>query len=335
MEPMKELHINFMNNLQNIQFAKLYNQICISVESELLEKGNDQEACQNVKNQVAEINQMLPDPLIHELTVVVNKKVRIRTNYLISLRKQVEGLKITYCENKISAAIVLSYWLEKQSGKLYRPSITSQSRLVENLMHEREQNTEIDAAITFLRLDGLIAAIDVINKEIDANFMQRNKELSARTKKSKAIRKAAYNDLRLFVSSINLFVGMHKKKNEDTIYHQYSREINNLLISYNTKQKSKNTKRKNKKEITVAVEEMMNRQEEQQKTLPVGVSQELTRDLSTGSGTDKVKNEKLKTNPGDVVSDVKTNSEDLSITKNDGNIGKKNDEGKLPPINRN
>lgn len=301
MEPMKELHINFMNNLQNIQFAKLYNQICISVESELLEKGNDQEACQNVKNQVAEINQMLPDPLIHELTVVVNKKVRIRTNYLISLRKQVEGLKITYCENKISAAIVLSYWLEKQSGKLYRPSITSQSRLVENLMHEREQNTEIDAAITFLRLDGLIAAIDVINKEIDANFMQRNKELSARTKKSKAIRKAAYNDLRLFVSSINLFVGMHKKKNEDTIYHQYSREINNLLISYNTKQKSKNTKRKNKKEIATAVEELMNSQQEQQKALPVGVSQELTRDLSTDSGTDKVKNEKLKTNPGDLV----------------------------------
>ncbi len=335
MEPMKELHINFMNNLQNIQFAKLYNQICISVESELLEKGNDQEACQNVKNQVAEINQMLPDPLIHELTVVVNKKVRIRTNYLISLRKQVEGLKITYCENKISAAIVLSYWLEKQSGKLYRPSITSQSRLVENLMHEREQNTEIDAAITFLRLDGLIAAIDVINKEIDANFMQRNKELSARTKKSKAIRKAAYNDLRLFVSSINLFVGMHKKKNEDTIYHQYSREINNLLISYNTKQKSKNTKRKNKKEIATAVEELMNSQQEQQKALPVGVSQELTRDLSTDSGTDKVKNEKLKTNPGDLVSDVKTNSEDSSITKNDGNIGKKNDEGKLPPINRN
>ena len=301
MEPMKELHINFMNNLQNIQFAKLYNQICISVESELLEKGNDQEACQNVKNQVAEINQMLPDPLIHELTVVVNKKVRIRTNYLISLRKQVEGLKITYCENKISAAIVLSYWLEKQSGKLYRPYITSQSRLVENMMHEREQNTEIDAAITFLRLDGLIAAIDVINKEIDANFMQRNKELSARTKKSKAIRKAAYNDLRLFVSSINLFVGMHKKKNEDTIYHQYSREINNLLISYNTKQKSKNTKRKNKKEIATAVEELMNSQQEQQKALPVGVSQELTRDLSTDSGTDKVKNEKLKTNSVDLV----------------------------------
>ena len=76
-----------------------------------------------------------------------------------------------------------------------------------------------------MRFNRHIDAITTINKEINENFITRNNEMSEESKKSKAIRKAAYYDLKIFIDLINLFVKKNTGTKDDTIYLQYSREI--------------------------------------------------------------------------------------------------------------
>lgn len=319
---MKKLQINFMNNLQNCEFAILYDQLCSIIEPEQLEDEHAQRACRATKNHTSEIAYISNDPRTHNLTGVINEQVRNRTNYLISLRMQVDGLKLSFCEEERASALVLSNWLQQQGKRLYIPSIISQSRLVDNLTQVRKLNNELEKAIIFLRFNHHIDAIVAINKEIDENFMKRNNEMSEGSKKSKAIRKAAYHDLKIFISFINLFVDLSIEAKEDTIYHQYTRKINKLLTHYHTKLKSRTTKRKNKKEVAAAVKNLINSQQDPQKALPMGVD-EL-----------KVENVVLR-NPQNIAKEVKQYSGDSSISNKGEKKEAKGGNGKLPPISKN
>lgn len=275
---MRKLHINFMNNLQNYEFAKLYEQLCSVVEIDQLHESHAKKAYMTIIKHAHEIDYIDNDSRSHELTSIINGHVSNRTDYLRSLRMQVDGLKLSFCDEERAAALLLSSWLYQQGKSLYAPSIITQSRLVDNLMHVRTLDNELDEAIVFLGLDRHINAIVDINKVINTNFIQRTKEMAAASKKSRAIRKAAYHDLKIFVSVINLFVEMSAGTTEDTIYHQYSREINNLLTHYHTKLKSRTTKRKIKNEISTAVNKLISEQKPHD-TTAVEVAHELKSDI--------------------------------------------------------
>ena len=293
---MKKLHINFINNLQNNEFAKLYEQLCTTIDQEQIIDYHAQRAYKQIKNHVNEIAYISDDSRRSHLTKIIGEQVCNRTDYLMSLSMQVKGLKLSFCEEERAAALVLSNWLHQQGKNLYTPTINTQTRLVNNLMHVRSLNSELEEAIIFLRLDRHIAAIDGINKEINANFMRRIKEMSAKSKKSKAIRKAAYRDLKIFISVINLLVDIDYETKENTIYQQYSREISNLLTYYHTKLKSRTTKNKNRKEVTAAVNELIKIQQNPQKALPMEAKGKLT------------------TNPQNKVNDEKYSSSNPSKT---------------------
>ena len=330
---MKMLHINFMNNLQNHEFAELYDQLCENIEAEQLDDLQVKKTWRAAEKHINDIKYLRNDPRGHELTSVIQKKILKRTEYLVSVRMIVDGLKLSFCDEERAAAKVLSLWLWQQGKDMYTPSITSQSHHVNNLMHVLQLNAKIGEAITFLNFDRRIAVIFAINEEIDLNFMQRNKEMSARTKKSKLLRKAAYHDLKIFVSSINLYLETEKNNKEDTMLKQHSQLINKILTQYRSKLKSRTTKRKNKKEIAASVNELMNskpesiQQEKEIVNLPLVIYNQLKSDPSTSSGTDEVK-----MNAKNVESDVKSNSGDATINKRKEDEG---GDGKLPPVNRN
>ena len=281
---MKKLHINFMNNLQNGEFAKLYTQVCSSIDQEKLPDSHVKNFFLNTTKHLNDIRHIRNDPRSHELTCVMNEQTRIRTDYLISLRKQVEGKMFSYSQKERSTGKALTYWLEQQGEKLYVPSINLQSRLIENLMHVRKVDSKISEALTFLDLDRYLLAAFNLTKEIDLNFDCRIRDMAARTKKARLIRKAAYCDLKIFVDQINIFTEENENNLEDNIYHEYSREINRLLMSYRTVLKSRTTKRKNKKETTEAVKKLIKnykesaRKEEEKKNLPMVIYNQLKKE---------------------------------------------------------
>lgn len=342
---MRKLHINFMNNLQNYEFAQLYKHICSTIDTEQLQDTQAQEAYRAVKAHAGEIAQMLPDTGSHTLTVVMNEGTHKRTDYLISIRKQVDGLKQSYSNEKRAAAVVLTYWLEQQGEKLYRASITLQSQLIKNLIHKREHIPEIDKAITFLGFDPDLAAIDELTQQIDANFMQRNKEMSARSKKSKTTRKAVYRDLKRLTGIFNNYLELDEDKRKDIIYDESIKNINKLLTHFHSQLKSRTTKTKTKKEITVAIDELIDNQVgAQKKILPDVANRKLESTPSTGLRIDELEtpaNVKLPNVTTERMNNKIPNSEDLSITNKDkdkgnkdGDIDKDKDE-KLPPISSN
>lgn len=186
----------------------------------------------------------------------------------------------------------------------------------------RNINNEIEKAITFLRFNRHIDAITTINKEINENFITRNNEMSEESKKSKAIRKAAYYDLKIFIDLINLFVKKNTGTKDDTIYLQYSREIKNLLRHYHTILKSRITKSKNKREVATAVKELISKQQDPQQSLPKG-----NEDLKT-------ENIDLK-NSQSATNNMKYNSNESSKSNKIEWKKQKGIDGEVPPISKN
>ena len=77
---------------------------------------------------------------------------------------------------------------------------------------------------------------------------------------------------------------------------QLSMTLNAYTSSFHTKLKSRTTKSRNRKEITSAVKELIDSQENPQKALPVGVNQELQGDHSTSLMSGKLKKTDAKDN---------------------------------------
>lgn len=338
---MKKLHINFMKDLQNHEFAELYRNLCTSINVERLEDIHAINSFKAIKKHESDIVYIRNDSRSHELTGVINEQVGSRTNYLRAFRMHIDAFQMSPCDKEKVAARVLWHWLRQQGKDLYAPSINIQSRLVKNLMHVRKMKVEIKEAISFLRLDHHFDAIVAINKEIDANFMQRNKEMALNTKKSREIRNAAYRDLKIFAATINLFLEIYAESEEETIYHEYGRLINELLTHYHTKLKSRTTKRKNKKEVEAAVKELVGSQHNPQKALPMEASQKVKADSSSNRATSDASKEtgtktSTETKSTTKSKDTNTNTKEEPNQPPTSDKGRaKNGDGKIPPISKN
>lgn len=340
---MKKIHINFMNNLRNGEFAKLYKQICSNIDAEKLPDEHVKRFFLDITRHLSDIGYIGNDPRSHELTCVMNEQTRIRTDYLISLRRHLDAKM--YSQEERSTSKVLISWLEQQGEKLYVPSINLQSRLVENLMHVRKMDSKISEALTFLDIEKYLLLAFDLTKEIDLNFECRTHDMAARTKKARFVRKAAYHDLKIFVDQLNIFTEKDKYSLEDNIYHVYNREINSLLMSYRTALKSRTIKRKNKNETTDAVKKLIEnykenaRKEEEKKNLPMVIYDQLKNEHSTSSGNKNAReagNEVAVENAIDdkekEIDDTKNVLENLSVVSNDKRKGEKDGGGTLPPF---
>ena len=254
---MKKLHISFIREIKNVEFAILVNLLAKSLEGIETQDELLKNTINKIRFHSSEMAFLKDQISSHPLTEVIGTLTRQRTNYLISLRLQVEGKMLSHRIDEREAARNLYRWLESSKKYLYIPSLIPQTGRIMGLMHELETDNAIQESLVFLRLDDLFEAIIEVTNKIAANDKRRMNDKANDTKKGTELRNAAYKDIKLLVQVIEVMMSLHPEHTEDNIYYKLALRIELELKNRHTILKSRNTKRRNKKEVVCAITELI------------------------------------------------------------------------------
>ena len=254
---MEKIHIRFMKDLRNIEFEELFDLIYTTVEAEKIDVPSLTTAIERIEPHRKELLRMNHKKLKHPLTQPIQEQVNSRTEYLACLRLTVDAKTFSHKSAERIAAKRLLLWLSPYKNTLYAPTIHRQSRMVKDLMEDRKQSAEIKQATALLDLDELLEAIVSINARIESNYLKRLDEKEMYSVNGLAIRNAAYNDLKVLVSVLELSYNLSSDDEQREQLEQLSLLINENLKDFRTLVRSRTTKRKNKRDVESAVKELI------------------------------------------------------------------------------
>lgn len=319
---MKKLHINFMRRLKNNEFAILIDNINSSVCDEVTDNNVLQSIIEKINFHNDELAFLRDAPCGHPLTKKIEKLTYTRNEYLQSLRMQVKGKMLSHIKEERTAAEYLYWWIEKYKENLYVPSISTQTQLVHGMRNERRYNKDINEAAEVLVLTGLLDAIEKVTNTIVATERKRVKDTTKNIKKGKDLRSAAYADVQLLVSMIEVMFRIHPEKDfQENTYFRLMQLLGTNLKDSHTVLKSRQTKQKNKKEADVAVIELI--ESDKVATQKNVLMEEVTEDVNTNGPISEAKSK-------NEYSELSPRIETLNT-----DIYKKGDDGTIPLFSNN
>ena len=283
---MEKIHISFMKDLRNNEFGELFDIISTIVVTEKIELLPLTIACERLNPHSQELLKMNSQKLKHPLTKLIRDQVNTRTEFLSCLRMTVDAKMMWHKSEQRVAAARLQLWLRTYKADIFAPTITTQSALVENLMADWIEDASIKEATALLDLDGLLAEIVKITANIRRNQLVRLNEKDIYEVDGQAKRGAAYKDLKVLISVIDSSYNIGASEEQRIQLVTLSKNLNAALQEFHTILKSRNTKRKNKKETVAAVSELIDTKlkvgclESETNNLPIAVHDEL-KTLST------------------------------------------------------
>lgn len=348
-----------MRELTNIDFEGVYYNIIDVMDLMKVDDTNIQLALARVKPHVKKFD-ALKNRQRNKNAVLNEELTRTRTDYLISLRLRIQSFLRSHLPEERVAAKCINFLLKGYGKKYYVPSILTQTIFVDNIVFEITQNEDFKEAFTLLRLNGLMDTIEEMTEEIMNNLNNRISEDGVRKERNNGVRTAAYKDMKIMIDIIN-FMYINNKENEKkrAEIEKLMWFINRTFKAYRTPMRSLQTKRKNRKALAAdAVQELGNNEQDQEKELPMEVSQEL---IATDSvepiGEEEEEKDTAKATPildssitssessmdDDELNNIQpklkneNDSNDSTISRNDKEIkgDDKNGKDKLPPVNMN
>ena len=268
---MEKLHVNFMKDLRNHEFVDMYNVIINYIEKQQVDDANIKIAFERVKSHQKKLQNMQKRK--RSSFALENKELtRMRNDYLISLRLRVKSFMLSPIAAERDAANLIHFVIKPYGKKYYVATILPQTILADDLADNLNQNNDFRDAVFLLGLNDLINTIIDLTMKIMTNYMQRVNETGETKSKREGVKKAAYRDMKIMADAIN-FTAVINEHNEEkrAVVEELIFYIDGILKDFHTPMKSRNTKRKNRKAVVEAVQELMYPQKEKRKLLPVGV----------------------------------------------------------------
>lgn len=254
---MEKMHVSFSKDLRNYEFSLLISNIGNLIAKSESENSSLQKAATNLQSHQGKLLQLKDTKPSHYLTEVINKKVHNRTEYLIYLRYRIEGaLKSPFPQERVAAKRLMC-WIDPYRKELFKPSIRLQGVAVKFLKHDRDKSADIQKFIGVLNLDSLLDILVDITTEIKSLVAKRVKDKTRRAVDGKEVRGAAYHDLQVLISVMNGVYNLSDSTQERSQIATLSSEINEYLTEFRRELRSRTTKSKNKREIEVAVKELI------------------------------------------------------------------------------
>ena len=254
---MQKLPISFMKDLKNIEFEELFDIISTIIATDKIGLPLLTMACEQLQPHAQELLKMNNQKIKHPLTQILSEQVKTRTEYLACLRMTIDAKMMCHKPTERVAAKYLELWLNNYKDDIYAPSISKQSRMVDNLMADRKEDTTIKEATTLLDLDELLDEIVKLTANIRHNQLTRINEKDQYEVDGQSIRKAAYKDLKVLVIVIEATYNTCTDEYQRKQIADLSLTLSAVLQEFHTKLKSRNTKSKNKKETIAAVKELI------------------------------------------------------------------------------
>ncbi|HTN68309.1 MAG TPA: DUF6261 family protein [Dysgonamonadaceae bacterium] len=269
---MEKVHVNFMKDLRNHEFVELYNIIINYIEKQEVDDANVKIAFEKVKSHRVKLLD-LEKRKRSKFSIRNRKLTRKRNEYLISLRLRVQSYLLSQIPAERDAAKQIDFVIKSYGREYYVATIVPQTIFVDDMEHRLKHNKKnFREAVSLLKLNDLINTITDMTVEIMANYKQRVNEDGETKSKREGVKNAAYLDMKIMADAIN-FMAIVNRHNEEkkAVVEELINNIDGILKDFRTQMKSRYTKRKNRKAVETAVQELINSQRERQGLLPGGV----------------------------------------------------------------
>ena len=259
---MKKTHLGFMKNLRNHEFVELYNNIITSVEKQQLDDETIKTAFKRVKSHKRKLNNLTNRG--RSMFAIENEKLtQTRNEYLSSLRLRVQSYLLSHIAAEREAARIIHLAIKPFGREYYVPTIVRQSSYVSNLELKLKEDEGFRKAFELLRLDDLFNTLIDLTDEIRTNHEERIKENGKDRNRRAGVKKAAYKDMKILADVVNLMavINQHDKEKRSAIEKMID-SINATLEDSSTLLKTRITKRRNRKAVETAVQELITVQRE-------------------------------------------------------------------------
>ena len=237
------LNCSFLQSLRNIEFPQAFKEICSIYDVEQIKVLYVKESLDRLKAHKEELKFVMEMRNPHPLTAVLDEQCVLRRSYLVSMRGRIKASAISPVSAEIAAAKILTLWIDKHEKYIYNPSISLQTRLVDNLSTDCQLNDEIADAITALGMSATFNEILIITNKIEESFGIRSDEYAADVLKAKGIRDRAYTSLVVFLKSLDTAESLEDPK--EPFYAEYKDKIDVRLKRYRINLQSRRTRSKN------------------------------------------------------------------------------------------
>lgn len=260
-----------MKDLRNHEFEELYCIIIDYMDKQQLKDDNINTAFEHVKpHKKRFVNMRRRSPSKYSIK---NKELtHLRNQYLISLRLRVQSFLLSQSISEREAAKEIQHLLNPYGREFYVPTIINQSRFADNLKTRLKKSSKFKEAIAHLHLTELLDSIIKMTVEIKENHGNRMSENHKIKSKRKGVREEAYRDMKIMTDTINVAILINRhNQDKKALIEALITSINAKLQDFRTLMRSRNTKRKNKKEVEAALAELINLPNNQLKLLSEGV----------------------------------------------------------------
>ncbi|MDD2476558.1 MAG: DUF6261 family protein [Dysgonamonadaceae bacterium] len=243
---MYKINLYYITKLKNQEFPAAYEMICSMLEEEELTVEDVAESYENVKAHIDKLHFLQNMKLQHPLTRTIRRLADQRNDYLRSLKGRVVSALTSPVETERKAAEVLNLWLHGYREYLSRARIHEQNVLVGQMMNNYQSKLAIQEAVADAGVQPFLDSISSITGEIKAALVTRAQEKTAAKRIAMALRRAAYRDLKIFFTSLQMAIVLNK--NDSAIYQRYLNEVNDIMEQFKGKYESRITRRKNASE---------------------------------------------------------------------------------------
>ena len=272
-----------MKDLRNHEFVELYNLIINYIEKQQVDDVHITTAFERVKSHQDKLQNMQKRK--RSSFSIENKELtRMRNDYLMSLRLRVKSFLLSPIVAERNAANLIQFVLKPYGKEFYVATILPQTRLANDLENNINESSDFKDAISILGLNELMDTIFDLTMEIMINYNLRVFETGETKSKRSGVKKAAYRDMKIMADAINFMAVINEQDEEKMgIVEELIYYIDGILKDFRTAMRSRNTKRKNRKEVATAMMKLASIKREERKLLPVGVGDN-EKDLATDSG---------------------------------------------------
>ena len=240
---MVKVNISGLNRLINQEFPQAYRLIVSRLEEEEFEVADVQKAFEGVVAQNVELNKVKNKLAKHDLTRIITSLKETRHEHLVSLKGRVTYSMKSHSNDEREAAIILNAWLDREHDFLTRKSIQFQSQSVYRMNDDVVLYPNLFEALTTLGLGDVIDSLVSISNQIDKNFLKRNTDKKAESKKAYELRRNAYKAMQILITSMEQVIEL--EKDDVDVYNGYLSEIEGILSNFFAEQANRTTRRNN------------------------------------------------------------------------------------------
>lgn len=327
---MEKIHVSFTKDLRNREFSLLIDNVCEILVNSKCKNTSLIKATRNLQSHYKELLQLKDSKPRHYLTRIINEKVHNRTEYLACLRMSIESALLSPDPQKRIAANRLLYWIDPYRKTLFKPSLTVQTQAVEFINLDKSDSATIQKHTALLDIDYILDTVVAVTEEIKEHITERGKDKVDKATNGKKVREATYNDLKVVLNLMQSLYDLSDDSQEVDEMVRLSLQINHYLTSFRKELRSRNTKRKNKKEDEASVNQLLQQEEKQDKLAFIAYN-DLRIDNTKESPTTNTPQQKT-ISTFLSLKDKHVSNKTFPFINSDN---KKGGNGKLPPVNSN